>query len=855
MPQNTTADFLRTIIPGGTQQFTCPACGVPMSLRNPGSFELNLTVNARKEVNEAIRHFAAYLAYFESEAAARNIPSSTRNDAAPYAHEARDELPKPLFLRGIYSTKGADELRNRWWSRFDHYEFQNRVHQELLPLTDLESRLEAARATASPAAGGRPGRFTAQPMPAAAGSPVEAAEVPFVAALRVLLGGLEPLRLMGHIMSLVYDQPHIRRWLRDTTEPASGGLASGTVRSGRLAELSRQPGIAPALSQYLDLLEIVLTDEVLSARELGPEHTARRTELLSELRRARLTLVLLLGHTSAEVTAAFPGLMEHRVPFTLPHRVVVAPKLLPLLMESAAFTDLSGLRLSPRYRELLNGDGLNGSSGSGADAGEADFIAKYVDILGEDTQSVFTFVCTGPSGRSAQRPAGPSSPLYAPDDPDYCGWFPKTDPTHPVVFIGSPGTSKSTLMLTGLLRFYNNVQALGATVRFQSDKDLREYDRFVDQYWSGALPKPTPAGARNSIQLRVESATDPATGANYVFTDIPGEVTSRSVRGEGADPIVLGVLKHAETVVFLFDLSIEEAVQKQFAFCPANEEWSTLLGNVRSVLDRRFFAQDADNRSRARVSQLDLLERMISDLREIRGHNLQAHGPNFVCIIPKTDLYVGPLTFAEGDPSGQVKFLTGFYEHLIARRLLFLSPNGPKLGDGQEPDNAISWYHSAAGYGLLDSTGALEAEVGGQMRQDTIRRQLGLTREISDEARTALRTIGAALGGTETDPAVRSLSDLVGSRLIDRLESVFRASDVYFLPVSAQGADHPAPESAAGTDGADPGQSATTRRSREAEPDAFRLDYPPNAKLSEYAFMLPVLLSLRELKDRPGASV
>ncbi|MDN3028251.1 hypothetical protein [Streptomyces sp. S.PB5] len=849
-----------------------------MSLRNPGSFELNLTVNARKEFNETIRHYGAFLSYFETEAAARNISSSTRNDAVTYAHTERDGLDPSQFTRGLYSTKGADEVREHWWNRFDHYEFYRLVHEDLLPLADLEAVLAEARAseesaqadatsarqTGSRAVPGERTRTTAAPQNTAA-------EKPFEAAARVVLGGFEPLRMPGHIMSLVFDQPHVRRWLSDT---ADLGSAFGPTRreaggSATLASLSAQPEVAPTLAGYLGLLEEVVEDTSLLTVLLGPQYVDRRRKLLDRIRRARLVLVLLLGHASDLVPKEFPGLVEQYVPFTLPRRVVVAPKLLADLLESAAITDLSGLRLSDEYVSLLLGDGLSADPAPLTQDQKARLIAEFVVQLGDDTHKVFTFVCRGPSGRSAERAreqafaAPPRS--YAPDEPDYCGWYPKPDETHPVVFIGSPGTSKSTLMLTGLLQFYNNAQALGATVGFQSDKDLREYDNYVDRYWEGALPDPTPAGSRNSIQLRVESTTDPTRGANFVFTDVPGEVTSRSVRGEGADPIVLGVLKHAETVVFLFDLSIEQAVQRQLANSPAQESWAALQRNADKVMKERLPSQDsgaapgrsdtapsAALRSRARVSQLDLLERMISDLREIRGHDLRTGGPNFICIVPKTDLYVASVADDRDPRESRIKFLTKFYDWLIDQRILSPTANGPDLESSRSPSGAIEWYRSAAVYGWLGSSG--QGEVGGPMARQTIHRQLELVRNVSDQAREALETIGEALGPAASEAEgeargdgaseadVRSLSDLVRARLIERLQSVFRSEDVYFLPISAQGSD--VPDVIPSSD-----EAPLEGRSQEARSQQRGLGYPPNAKLSQYAFMLPVLLSLRGMDN------
>lgn len=846
MPDNTAADLLKTIVPGSQQEFACPACGVPMSLRNPGSFELNLTVNARKEFNEIIMQYAAFLAHFEAELTARNIASSTRDDAAPYAHEECDDLPRAIFTRGIFTTKGAQNVREQWWERFDHYAFHRRIHEELPPITVLEAVV----------AGGQSGGPQSSQW---ANGPV--GETPFETVIRVVLGGVEPLRMMGHIMSLVFDQPHIRRWLTAAALNQTSLATGPAAKSGIVADLSRQPGIAPTMSRYLELLETTLTTPAILSKSVGTDHADNAARLLGELRRIRLMLVLLLGHESERVPEAFPGLVERHVPFTLPRRVVVAPKLLPLLLESAAVRDLTGLRLSEDYLALLEGDGAGTPSQSPASgSGVAGAVAEFVNLLGEDTHKMVTFVCRGPSGRpTSTEPRGNANNTtadFSAAPPDFCGWYPKSEQTHPVVFIGSPGTSKSTLMLTGLLQFYNNAQALGATVGFQSDKDLRDYDDYVDRYWQGILPDPTPAGARNSIQLRVESTTEPSRGANFVFTDIPGEIASRSVRGEGADPIVLGVLKHAETLVFLFDLSIEQAVLQQLTHSPAAPKWDALIRNARDVMEARTTKPTSgpakEERSRARVSQLDLLERMISDLREIRGADLQIGGPNIVCIIPKADLYTdAPAVNGRTDPE-RIKFLTDFYEWLIKDGIISQSARGanPSGQRTANVDTGIAAYRSTAGYGW--SGAAASDGTVAELGQAVVRQQLELVRAISDRSRDALGHIGDALGHPKTadgsQPAdARSLSDLIRSRLIDRLQSVFRAEDVYFLPISAQGSDvtvGTSPQNQQSQPAASTGQTGAPSTSA-----AARLNHPPNAKLSEYAFMLPIFLALRDAVD------
>jgi hypothetical protein len=115
--------------------------------------------------------------------------------------------------------------------------------------------------------------------------------------------------------------------------------------------------------------------------------------------------------------------------------------------------------------------------------------------------------------------------------------------------------------------------------------------------------------------------------------------------------------------------------------------------------------------------------------------------------------------------------------------------------------------------------------------------QLNLAAEVSSQAREHLSRFGAALGA-EAEAAERdSLGDLIRWRLIDRLESVFGRDRVFFLPVSAQGADLKVDKSGA--------QQAAQEHAGDGD-DARKLGHPPNSKMAEYAFIVPIALALRD---------
>jgi hypothetical protein len=117
--------------------------------------------------------------------------------------------------------------------------------------------------------------------------------------------------------------------------------------------------------------------------------------------------------------------------------------------------------------------------------------------------------------------------------------------------------------------------------------------------------------------------------------------------------------------------------------------------------------------SRAYVSQLDLLQKMIDDLREIRGENLQDDGPSFVCVLPKADLFskkhlVGPpggLDDARNASTdvNPIEFLTPFFESLYAESIISWSADGPAESEKeqdhtQQGGTPLAYLRSRAGY-------------------------------------------------------------------------------------------------------------------------------------------------------------
>jgi hypothetical protein len=241
---------------------------------------------------------------------------------------------------------------------------------------------------------------------------------------------------------------------------------------------------------------------------------------------------------------------------------------------------------------------------------------------------------------------------------------------------------------------------------------------------------------------------------------------------------------------------------------PGHNAFAHLTRSYNKVVSERV---KPDRSSPAEVSQLQLLNRLIEDLRSLRGAK-GLRQVNFVCVIPKADLFVKDPS--KGGDENQY-FFTDFYNYLKSRRVMTRS--GHFRGDGSEED--FSGYYTLGGAG---SAGADPLTPMAAQRR--------LVRELSEQALACLRKIGSALGSDDDDelwPRKASLVSFIEIQLVQMLYHVFGEANVFFLPVSAQGQD----QFFAGPAG------ATADR---------RLGHPPNQKLSEYVFMLPVILAVSQ---------
>jgi hypothetical protein len=754
-PRNTVQDFLDTIKEDHVD-IICPACGTPMGVKQQGSYEMVLTENARKEVNDILNLYRRYLQGVEGELETLNIRGFNRTDIGSYPYRDRKE---EKLENALYKTAGSKVIKTFIQEKLDYYNWSDLLHGGKIPTLN---QLEQANNGSSISSDSE-----------------SKEEMLYADLMKVMIGGgFEPDLIISHIMSLVFDQYQVKTWMDQTKlEESHNNDNSPKLRQELAKCCPRIYGYVSRIETFIKNADAPVIKKL--AVQLGQEALTKE-QLIEDITRCLYILVLLFGYKSQQIDSLSGGILKHQVTFDLGKYVVVSPMRLKEILLSGVIAKRIGLRWEKDFLDVLKGQGADDKNN------KEDFDSL---MRGEISKFVH-FACTGQSGYTTHNEG---------KEPQ-CGWYPKPKPTHPVVLIGSPGTGKSTVMLTGLTTFYSNAQALGTRVTFTSDEDVEMLKQYTKDFWEGILPKPNKEGTRYSVQLTVESTRDTQKREHFVFTDIPGEVAARSLTKEGTDPIVLGVLKHTKTIIFFFDLSIEPSILTPLINGSNKEAWETLRKSYEQTKEER--------KGRSEISQIQLLNKLIHNLREIRGEE-GLKNINFVCVIPKSDLFV-----EEDDKS--TKFFTGFYEGLLSKK----KGEGLLIQSRYTPENeSFAGLRSVAGIGSLK-----------YKDEDPMNSQQEIIDTISEKATGSLKNIGDTLGTEAVDADKISLKNVVLG-VIDTLETVFGQDSVYILPVSAQGVEY---------------IQSSSQGGNEQPEERKQLKHPPNQKLSEYVFIIPVVLAMLE---------
>ncbi|VXD21624.1 hypothetical protein PL8927_720114 [Planktothrix serta PCC 8927] len=762
MTSNTVFDFLKTA-ESEDSYITCPACGSPIGIRTQG-YEMILTDNFRLELDGNIAALRLFLERLETKLEQRNLLLKPSTDGRyPYSQERdffsddktvdiddedeenNDEIQnqRELSHRGMYrGILGKDAAENFVENKLDFFE-QIRNYDKFPLKTETNQEILDQEC-------------------------------------KSLLRGIEPRSLIGSLMDLIFDQRNVFEWMKET---------EGDPERKKLKELLHE--VCPTIQWYLQKLE-----------EL---HTKRKDDegLLKAIIRGQFVLAIVLGHksTKCDFYALKKISIEHNVPFTLPRQTIISYRNLLDILHSEVVLGNPKLRLSDNFQKLLKSSKEKVSKQQSTQKVSSipqaatkqnsedqleELVRKLVQQWGQEIYKLVNFSCTGPSGENNKR----------------CGWYPKETETHSIILLGSPGTGKSCLLLTGLVSFFDHVQVLGATVALDLPDDRERLQKLEKDYRNGLIPPPTKTGSKTSIKLSVQFPEIGSTNFNkthFVFTDIAGEDVARSLTQQGSQPWVLRILKNANTIVFFFDLSIEPTIREKLTKSRNAEIWKPVSENYEVVNQSR-------ENNVAEVNQLYLLEQIIGDLESQRG-NLS--GTNFICVIPKSDLY------AKKDGEQDRLFFNSFYEKMISLGI-FVPSNFDKLDD-----ESFDGFCSLGGTGYnFKSKDNKETSA----KKSKVLQQKDMGRMMSDEVRKCLLNMGNALGEDAVPAFKVSLNQLAEVRLMQRLEATLGKDSVYYLAVSALGKN-------------------TSKIQQEGK---SQIDGVFNQKLSEYVFILPIALAVAD---------
>lgn len=751
---NTNQDFLKTIDPKNDSYIICPACGSPMGVRTQG-YVMTATENFRLELNTSISSLRIFLEKLESLLEIKNQPlTPLTNGAYPYQQEKN-------FYSDSYSSEEEELEENsqnrRLLSNNGNYigvigkeADEKFVKNNLDFFQDIDN-------------------FESFPLKD------EKDDETMYKKCISLLRGIEPRSLSGPLAYLIFDQATVFSWRRKLSEEDN---------QTRLNNLLNE--ICPTIKWYLDKLFTL---------ELKKKENEK---IPIAILRAKFILAIILGH-KCENPENFDltkiGISKN-VRYTLPRLTEVSYRNLLRLLNSEIVLGNSQLKLSEEFRKDLKTsiDKLYKTEKPLVNNNDGDSKDKISDIIkqwGQEIHKLIYFSCKGLVGKDMKR----------------CGWYPKDSKTHSIILLGSRGTGKSSVMLTGLVAFRRYAASLGATVALDLPEDRVQMIKLEEMYQSGEIPSKTALGDKTSIKLSIKfPEIDPLKRTHFVFTDVPGQDLERSLTEEGSLSWVLKILKTAETVVFFFDLLMEATIRETLTKTRNAEGWKSAL----TMFDRI----NKDRDGKASIPQLDLLEQLLIDLQDQRG---KLEGINFICVIPKSDMYASR-------EDNEYKFLTPFYQKLESYGLLTKSDF-----DSQDDDSFDSLCS-------LGGTGYKPKETKNNIvNKSKVNIQKDIGRLISNEARACLLNIKNALAEDVNAHLKTALSELVQLRLITNLEKTFGTEMVYFLPTSGQGKDN---------------SSLLENKEKITASGNISTGKIPNQKLSEYVFLLSCSLALsKDLVD------
>lgn len=807
MLSNTKKNLLDTIDPK-MPEVICPACGSPITLQNKSTYDVILSVNARKETNNILRIYRSLLQSNESELKTRNLYGFSRETvkgAYPFP------TWKNLNENGEYESVGAKKIE-KFLSAPDLLGISKK-NAEIPPFRDLE-RLKNDKTR------------------------VEEYRKLNETIIKTILFGFTPHSMIGPILSLIFDQEDIKSWVNNAklgVNSIDKELSSADSIAAKILEIVRKA--APNYYKYLIHILNIIDDFDSQPENSGlPKNFIPNATIIKDRAiRCIYTLAIFLGHDRLE-DDSIPFLSKD-IPYDLPRQVVISqPILNDLLRAKVLILRKTGFGWTAPFIDLLTKNNSDSVEAEVFDAGEnfmddreknlAELVNKY-SFLGDNLTNFVDFACRGLPGSmptivdETAKQSGGNSDSEKANPPEnvnsYCGWYPKQEITHPILFIGSTGTTKSSVMLSGLTTFVNAASSMGITIRSTSADDVSMLKAYSDQFFKGRMPKATETNSRYSVQLTAVNAKEPDDRVNFIFTDIPGEMVARSLEKKDTDPVVMNLLKYAEVIVFFFDIATEPCIYNTIYYGQNKEEWSELIKHVQYLREKE---------NRGITNQSLLLGKLIEDLRQIRDSKKIKEEITLICVIPKTDLYVG---------EGETRFMTSFYTELKKSKIIDTS----QLNNDSDSTDFAN-LRSMAGISFQENNSSERPA----NDEELIDKQLKIAESISEQAKINLSNIGNALGNAgASDTDRKMLKNAIAVGLFQVIEGTF--NKVFVLPVSAQG--KPAtPEDNEEQKTVDLRNKAVSKNNNTGNKNSVDLKHPPSQKLAEYVFIIPTVLALKK---------
>ena len=392
-------------------------------------------------------------------------------------------------------------------------------------------------------------------------------------------------------------------------------------------------------------------------------------------------------------------------------------------------------------------------------------------------------------------------------------------PSFSVVLLGSPGTGKTTAFEAGLAKLWRVAEALGLELVPVDLESSQLIEQIQNDFFLGKLRDPTQVNRALNFEARLIRA--PQKRVRISVVDVPGEKVNALLNGNGADSELRRILRHANTIVFLFDLWSDKMLWRQLA-ASGSEAFASQLELAKSLEAKRSASEGYF------ADQTLLLSKLIDMLKSERPGD-EASELNFMCLFTKFDT-LASIQQGRSNPHLIFSELTRIMQ---TRQLLVSVAQASRQSGGQSAvaaraqDIGFGDHESLAGLGA-DRAGAEAArneEPGGDDldpddANDNFSRQLAICRELSELTKKNLELFGNLLPTNASPAAKLAFAARIRNGVVGKIETHFPTKS-YFLPISALG-----------------------RMPSPSESEARKVERP-NSVLVEYAYLLPLMAAFR----------